>query len=113
MAPGMFTQLATALLLGLLVGLQRQRSEASVGGIRTFPLIAAFGTLCGWLALDHGGWIIAAGLVALAALLVVSNFMQAKGGDVDAGQTTEVAALLLYGIGAFLVTGETAVAVAL
>jgi uncharacterized membrane protein (DUF4010 family) len=110
---GMFTQLATALLLGLLVGLQRQRTESSVGGIRTFPLIAAFGTLCGWLALDHGGWIVAAGLVALAALLVVSNFMQAKGGDIDAGQTTEIAALLLYGIGAYLVIGETAVAVAL
>jgi uncharacterized membrane protein (DUF4010 family) len=113
MAPGMFAQLATALLLGLLVGLQRQRTESSVGGIRTFPLITAFGTLCGWLALEHGGWIIAAGLIALAALLVVSNFMLAKQGDVDAGQTTEIAALLLYGIGAYLVIGETMVAVAL
>lgn len=113
MAPEYFTQLATSLLLGLLVGLQRQRTGSPVGGIRTFPLIAAFGTLCGWLALEHGGWIVAAGLVALAALLVVSNFMLARGGDVDAGQTTEVAALLLYGIGAYLVFGETAVAVAL
>lgn len=113
MAPEMFMQLATALLLGLLVGLQRQRTESSVGGIRTFPLIAAFGTLCGWLALAHGGWIVAAGLIAVAALLVVSNFMLARAGDLDAGQTTEVAALLLYGIGAYLVIGETAVAVAL
>lgn len=113
MASGLFGQLATSLLLGLLVGLQRQRTESSVGGIRTFPLIAAFGTLCGWLAAEHGGWIIAAGLVALAALLVVSNFMLAKGGDVDAGQTTEVSALLLYGIGAYLVIGEMEVAVAL
>ncbi|MBX3702707.1 MAG: MgtC/SapB family protein [Steroidobacteraceae bacterium] len=113
MASGLFGQLATSLLLGLLVGLQRQRTESSVGGIRTFPLIAAFGTLCGWLAAEYGGWIIAAGLVALAALLVVSNFMLAKGGDVDAGQTTEVSALLLYGIGAYLVIGEMEVAVAL
>lgn len=108
-----FVQLGISLLLGLLVGLQRQRTEASVGGIRTFPLIAAFGTLCGLLAIEHGGWIIAAGLIALAALLVVSNFMLARGGDTDAGQTTEVAALLLYGIGVYVVFGELAVAVAL
>ena len=108
-----FVQLGISLLLGLLVGLQRQRTEASVGGIRTFPLIAAFGTLCGLLAIEHGGWVIAAGLIALAALLVVSNFMLARGGDTDAGQTTEVAALLLYGIGAYVVFGELAVAVAL
>ncbi len=108
-----FVQLAISLLLGLLVGLQRQRTEASVGGIRTFPLIAAFGTLCGLLAIEHGGWIVAAGLIALAALLVVSNFMLARGGDTDAGQTTEVAALLLYGIGAYVVFGELAIAVAL
>jgi len=108
-----FVQFGISLLLGLLVGLQRQRTEASVGGIRTFPLIAAFGTLCGLLAIEHGGWVIAAGLVALAALLVVSNFMLARGGDTDAGQTTEVAALLLYGLGAYVVFGELAVAVAL
>lgn len=113
MAANPFVQLGISMLLGLLVGLQRQRTEASVGGIRTFPLIAAFGTLCGLLAIEHGGWVIAAGLIALAALLVVSNFMLARGGDTDAGQTTEVAALLLYGIGAYVVFGALAVAVAL
>src|SRR5574339_657130 len=100
MEPELFTELATSLLLGLLVGLQRQRAESAVGGIRTYPLIAAFGTLSGWLAVEHGGWVIAAGLIALAALLVVSNFMLARSGDTDSGQTSEVAALLLYGIGA-------------
>lgn len=113
MAANPLVQLGIALLLGLLVGLQRQRAESSIGGIRTFPLIAAFGTLCGLLAVEHGGWIVAAGLVALAALLVVSNFMLAKSGDTDAGQTSEVAALLLYGIGAYLVFGEMAFAVVL
>jgi uncharacterized membrane protein (DUF4010 family) len=113
MAANPVVQLAISLLLGLLVGLQRQRSQSSIGGIRTFPLIAAFGTLCGLLAVEHGGWIVAAGLVALAALLVVSNFMLATAGDTDAGQTTEVSALLLYGIGAYVVFGEMAVAVVL
>jgi uncharacterized membrane protein (DUF4010 family) len=113
MDPGLFGQVGIALMLGLLIGLQRQRAESAIGGIRTFPLIAAFGTICGWLAQAHGGWVIAAGLVGVAALLVMSNFMLARGGDHDPGQTTEIAALLLYGIGAYLVSGEAAVAVAL
>jgi uncharacterized membrane protein (DUF4010 family) len=113
MAENVFVQLAISLMLGLLVGLQRQRTGHTVAGIRTFPLITAFGTVCAWLAADHGGWVIAAGFLALAALLVVGNLMQNKGGGADAGQTTEVAALLLFGIGAYLVIGEMAVAVAL
>jgi uncharacterized membrane protein (DUF4010 family) len=88
MESNLFGQLGISLLLGLLVGLQRERTDSTVGGIRTFPLIAAFGTLSGWLALEHGGWIIAAGFLAIAALL-------------------------LYGIGAYVVVGEIAVAVAL
>jgi len=113
MVGNIFVQLAISLLLGLLIGLQRQRTESTLAGIRTFPLIAVFGTLCAWLAADYGGWIIAAGFLALAALLVVGNFVQAKGGDTDAGLTTEVAALLLFGVGAYLVIGQMAVAVAL
>src|SRR5262245_7219717 len=109
----LFGQIAISLLLGLLIGLQRQRAESAIGGIRTFPLIAAFGTVCGWMALEHGGWIVAAGLLAVAALLLVSNYMAARGGNADAGQTSEIAALLLYAIGAYLVTGTLAVAVAL
>ncbi len=108
----LFSQIAISLLLGLLIGLQRQRAESHIGGIRTYPLIAAFGTLSGWLALEHGGWIIAAGFVALAALLVASNILLARSGNQDPGQTSEVAALLLYGIGAYLVTGHFEIAVA-
>ncbi len=113
MTNNLFVQLAISLLLGLLVGLQRQRTGSSVAGIRTFPLIAAFGTLCAWLAADYGGWIVGAGFLAIAALLVAANLIKARGGDTDPGQTTEVAALLLFGVGAYLVIGETAVAVAI
>ena len=56
MASKLFAQIGISLLLGLLIGLQRERAESTIGGIRTFPLIAAFGTMCGWLAADHGGW---------------------------------------------------------
>ena len=113
MEPNLFGQMAISLLLGLLIGLQRERADRTIGGIRTYPLIAAFGTLSGWLAVDYGGWIVAAGLIALSALLVISNVMLARAGSHDSGQTSEVAALLLYGIGAYLVVGEPSVAVAL
>jgi uncharacterized membrane protein (DUF4010 family) len=109
----LFGQIAISLLLGLLIGLQRQRTGSSLGGIRTYPLIAAFGTVCGWIGQEYGGWVIAAGLISVAALLLVSNYMSARSGHTDAGQTSEIAALLLFGVGAFLVTGPLAVAVAL
>jgi uncharacterized membrane protein (DUF4010 family) len=109
----LFIQMGISLLLGLLVGLQRERTEASVAGIRTFPLISAFGTVCAWLAGNHGGWIIAAGLLGLATLLVVGNLARLRAGDVDPGLTTEVAALLVFGLGALLAVGLMPVAVAL
>jgi len=104
-------QLAIAFGLGLLLGLQRERAESSIGGIRTFPLIALFGTVCALLGKTFGGWVVAAGLVALVAIVVYSNFAKLKSGDVDPGMTTEVAALLLYGLGAYVVIGSMIIAV--
>ena len=56
-----------------------------------FALVTVLGTVCGLLAIDFGGWIVALGLVALAALTVAGNQAMAKKGEVDPGQTTEVA----------------------
>ena len=106
-------QLAVSLLLGLLVGLQRERTPSTIAGIRTFPLIAAFGTISGWLSEAYGGWVIAGGLIALAGVLGMANHMRAKAGDVDPGITTEMAALSLFAVGAYLVLGKMAVAVVL
>ena len=113
MEANVFVQLGVSLLLGLLVGLQRERTDSAIAGIRTFPLITAFGTVCAWLAAQHGGWIIAAGLVAVAALLFIANIARIKAGDIDPGLTTEIAALLLFGVGACVVAGQMPVAVAL
>ena len=104
-------QLAVAFGLGLLLGLQRERVESSIGGIRTFPLISLFGTVCALLGKTFGGWVVAAGLLALVAIVVYSNLAKMKSGDIDPGMTTEVAALLLYGLGAYVVIGSMVVAV--
>ncbi len=104
-------QLAVSLGLGLLLGLERERTERSIGGIRTFPLIAMFGTLCAQAGQVFGGWTVGAGLVALAAIVVFANVAKMKSGTIDAGMTTEVAALLLFAVGVLVVAGSMAVAV--
>ena len=102
-------RLGIALSLGLIVGLQRERTGAPLAGFRTFPLITLFGALAGLLAQQFGGWILAAALVALAALIVMGNLTQKE----DPGLTTEAAMGVMFLIGAFLVSGPINVAVIL
>ncbi len=59
-------KLGLSLLLGLLVGLQRERTDSWLAGMRTFPLITILGTVCAILAGQFGGWIVAAGFLARA-----------------------------------------------
>ena len=59
-----FYLLGVALGLGLLVGLQRERSSAArLAGFRTFPVITILGTVCAMLAQQFGGWVLAAGFL--------------------------------------------------
>ncbi|NDK55055.1 MgtC/SapB family protein [Pontibacter fetidus] len=109
----LFQTLAISLGLGLLVGLQRQHQNARIAGIRTFPIITVFGTVCAWLAQDFGGWMLAAGAVGTAAIVVVANLLQRTEKHIDVGQTTEAALLLMFAVGAYLVVGNTPVAVAI
>ncbi len=97
--------------LGLLVGLQRESRNSQTSGIRTFPLITLSGTICGLLAKETGGWILGAGLIAVAVLLVLSNLHRLKKNEDASGMTTEFAVLLMYIIGAYLVFGKPAPAV--
>lgn len=109
-------QLLISLALGMLVGLQRERVSAALGGIRTFPLVTLLGTVCGLLAKTHGGWVVAAGFISLTALMFLSSFAQnpkGQGAGHGAGLTTEFAVLLLFALGAFLVTGQHLIVVVL
>lgn len=109
----LFLPLLTACGLGLLVGLERQRSGSHLAGIRTFALVTTLGALLAILARDFGGWLVGLGLVAVVALLAIGNHLRAHGGDFDAGQTTEAALLVMYGVGALVVVGPTWAALAL
>src|SRR5258705_11374007 len=100
-----FQQLGIAVGLGLLVGLQRERAASRLAGMRTFPLVTLLGALCSMLAQSFGGWILAAGFVALAALIVLGNLLEMREGTADPGLTTEVALLLMFAVGAYLMVG--------
>ena len=113
----LFQSFGLALLLGLLVGLQREHAAVGIAGMRTFPLITLFGSVAAVLAKEFGGWVIAAGLLAIAALVfahVALPFRKDRGTSSaeSSGTTTDVTMLLMYCVGAMLVTGPTAVALA-
>jgi uncharacterized membrane protein (DUF4010 family) len=97
--------------LGLLVGLQREYASSKTAGIRTFPLITLLGTLCGLLAKEYSGWILVAGLLSVVGLLIMGFFQRPKTEWKGEGITTEMAVLIMYAVGAYLVFGEMAVAV--
>lgn len=105
--------LAIAFGLGLLVGLQRQKSDHEMAGVRTFTLISIMGVISAFLARDYGNpYIIPVFGMCLTALLVTANIIKVKNlNDNDIGQTTEVAALLMFAVGAYLVVGDRVVAV--
>ncbi len=107
----LFQQLGIALGLGLLVGLQRESVASRLAGVRTFPLVTMFGTISALLAQSFGGWINAAGLIALATLIFVSKQAELKTEAPDPGLTTEIALLLMFGVGAYLVIGHREIAI--
>jgi uncharacterized membrane protein (DUF4010 family) len=110
----LFEQLAVATALGLLVGLQRQHAAAPLAGLRTFPLVAALGAVAAILdrTLEAHGWVVGAALVGIVAVAAVGSWINAKYEQNGGGITTEVAILLMYVVGAFVVLGDRNVAIA-
>jgi uncharacterized membrane protein (DUF4010 family) len=101
-----FLRLAVALGLGLLVGVQRERAEDPLAGIRTFPLITMLGGLLAELSLRlEATWIFAVGLGSLAAVLATGYAITGSTGRYKLGLTTEIAALYMYIVGALVAIG--------
>lgn len=98
--------LAVAALIGLAVGVERQWSghaegpDARFAGARTFFLLGGLGGLTGWL-LAEGAVALSAALAGGAALLIAAAYLTAsRRGSADPDGTTEVAALVVLGLGA-------------
>ncbi len=95
-----------ALAIGLLLGLERERSHSRKlpAGSRSFALLS----LVGAVAASFNEWAVLVGLVGVGALLALAYF---RTSDEDPGTTTAIAALVAYLLGALAYT-RPAVAVA-
>jgi uncharacterized membrane protein (DUF4010 family) len=103
----------TAILLGMLLGLERQRShsdEEHFAGVRTFPLLALAGYLGARLGQGGSPLALPAVILGLSALVVAAYRLV---GEKSRGATTEVLAITTPLLGALVAGGETPLAVAL
>ncbi len=114
-------QFITSLAIGLLIGLERERNPSAKAGLRTFALVALFGTLTALLSTRLGTpWLLIAGLLAVAGMIIAAYLnksgeplRQDQGRETDPGTTTVIALLLCYGLGAMIWYGLAKLAVML
>src|SRR6187431_2521293 len=94
-------RLAAALGLGILLGLDRERSkspETGFAGIRTFALISLSGALSALVGDAFAlPWVLPVAFGAVALLVIASYVVAALRGDV--GITTEITALIAFLVG--------------
>ena len=110
--PENFLYLGLAFGRGLLVGLQREWAASRLAGIRTFPLITAFGALCAvFFQHEAGPWVVVAGMVTLASVFWMGNRAKISRGEADPGVTTEVAGLVMFLVGTLVMAGHAALGV--
>ena len=102
----------TSLAIGLLIGLERERSPGSRAGLRTFALVALFGTLAAMLSEKATPWLLPSGLV-IVGLMTIFTYLRAKDKNADPGTTTVAAILVCYGLGAAVWYGYNNLAVML
>lgn len=93
--------------IGALIGTERERKQSKIkefAGIRTFMLIAVFGTSSAFLSTFYPNFLIIAflGLAAVVSLSYIPSIKETG----DIGITTEVVALLTFILGALCFTDE-------
>lgn len=95
-------QFLTSLAIGLLIGLERERNPSAKAGLRTFALVAVFGTLVALLSTQLGSpWLLIAGLLAVTGMIIAA-YLNTPGDETDPGTTTIIALLICYGLGALV-----------
>ena len=106
--------LTAALIVGALVGTERERSKAlsgnvGIGGVRTFILFALAGAVGSWLSQVLGSpWLFVATVVAVAALTLAGYVVQARVKPNAIGLTTEAAAIGVCLLGGACTAGHAA-----
>ncbi len=106
-------RLAIALLLGLLVGIQREHAASRLAGLRTVPLFTLLGSLCAWAdaRASFPGVCTAAGFAGLIGVVVVGKIHKLRRQPEETGSTTDAALLLMYAVGVAAMVGPITIAV--
>lgn len=117
----LFSRFGIALVIGLLIGLQREYAfqkdehppqDELLAGARTFPLISLLGASVALLAdLAQTPALLGATVVGVTALLAVAHYREA--GREDTGLTTEIAAVIALAVGMLCAWGQLELAAAL
>ena len=103
----------TSLALGLLIGLERERSSVAKAGLRTFTLVSMLGTLAALLAeVAHSPWLLVAAWLGVGAM-IITVYLTDKVEGGDPGTTTQAALLLSFGLGAIVWYGYGTLAIML
>jgi uncharacterized membrane protein (DUF4010 family) len=110
--------LAAAVLIGALVGIEREKSKGrsgnvGIGGLRTFILFSLTGALAAWLSQALGSaLVLVAAVLGVTALLIAGYVIQARSRPEAIGLTTETAALSVCLLGAACMAGHPELALA-
>ncbi len=103
----------TSLAIGLLIGLERESNPGSRAGLRTFALVALFGTLAAMLSEKANTTGFLLGGLLIVGLMTIAPYFRAKDDSVDPGTTTVAAILVCYGLGALVWYGDGTLAIML
>ena len=105
--PDLALRFAVAIGLGMLLGLERERTKGEEGGagVRTFALIALSGAIAGFVGKNLGLEGLALAMFAAVAALILGMYVvtSLRG---DTGVTTEISSLLAFLLGLLCVHGE-------
>jgi len=116
---GTIRKFADALLIGALVGIEREKrksaeANADIGGLRTFILLALLGAIAGWLTdALHMPALFVAVIVVVGAAVLAGYVLAARTQPESLGITTESAAITVCLLGAMATLGYRELAVAL
>lgn len=108
-----------ALLLGALVGLEREKHRRdehpnSFGGLRTFILFAQAGAVSAWLSLHlHSPWLFIITVLVVAGSVLTAYSMENRHQLASLGLTTEISAITVCLLGGAVMFGYAELAVML
>jgi uncharacterized membrane protein (DUF4010 family) len=111
---------ATAILLGALVGIEREKRKTEeeethrIAGLRTFILLALLGAAAGWLSRTLSTpWVLAAALLIVGAFVGAGYVITTRSSRDGKGLTTEVAAVVVFLLGVMVMLGHRELAIGL